>query len=62
MGRVDSLDVAYKIRDEETKQLNQSIDYITQRNQRNKRVQNGSFVNMTEKIKQSTRYYWSIDK
>jgi hypothetical protein len=62
MGRVDSLELSYRIKEEETKHLNQSIDYVTQRNQRNKKVQNGSFVSMTERIKESTRYYWSIDK
>lgn len=59
MGRVYSIDYASKMREEEEKQMNQSIDYQNMRNIRNKKVFNGSFVKMTEKIRE-TRYYCSI--
>lgn len=60
MGRVYSIDHASKMREEEEKLMNQSIDYRNLRNVRNKRVLNGSFVKMTEKIRENTRYYCSI--
>lgn len=60
MGRVHSIDYACKMREEEEKHVNQSIDYQKVRNVRNKKVFNGSFVNMTERIRETTRYYCSI--
>ena len=60
MGRMYSIDYVSKMKEEEEKQMNQSIDYQKIRNVRNKKVLNGSFVNMTEKIRDTARYYYSI--
>ena len=60
MGRAYSIDYASKMKEDEEKQMNQSIDYQNIRNVRNKKVWNGSFVKMTEKIRETTRYYCSI--
>jgi hypothetical protein len=32
MGRAESINQAYRLKEEESKQLNQSIDYLTLRN------------------------------
>lgn len=61
MGRTQSRD-SQKAKEEEALHANHASSYLTSRNERNKRVFNGSFVNMTEKLKLSTRYYWSVSK
>lgn len=61
MGRTESRD-SRKLKDEEGLNASHMSAYLTTRNERNKKVNNGSFVSMTEKLKQSTRYYWSVTK